>query len=123
MILGGFDIGLIFDDFLNGSQNEKNSEKGGGGVKRAIRPGGSAEDLCSPKSFWSLQSQKNLSEFAKSFRRPVPCEQRAADCNPFGSSSDPISKGPLGGGIGLTRFCLTKVKNGSLELILGKVVC
>ena len=40
---------------------------------------GSAEDLGSPKSFWSLQSQKNSSEFAMSPRRPVPCEQGAAD--------------------------------------------
>ena len=48
-------------------------------MKRAIRPGGSAEHLCSPKSFWSLQSQKNSSEFAMNLGRPVPCEQGAAD--------------------------------------------
>ena len=59
-------------------------------MKREPAPVGSAEHLCSPKSFWSLQSQKNSSEFAKSLRRPVPCEQGAADSYPFGSSADPI---------------------------------
>ena len=48
-------------------------------MKKAIRRIGSAEHLCSPKSFWSLQSQKNSSEFAKNLGRPVPCEQGAAD--------------------------------------------
>ena len=58
-ILGGFDRGSIFDDFLSDPQNETNLKKRGGGVKRAIQSGGSAEHLCSPKSFWSLQSEKN----------------------------------------------------------------
>ena len=58
-------------------------------MKRAIRRQGLGEHLCSPKSFWSLQSQKNSSEFAKSYRRRVPCEQGAADCYPFWSSADP----------------------------------
>ena len=32
-IMGGFDRGPIFDDFLSGPQNEKNRKNGGGGVK------------------------------------------------------------------------------------------
>ena len=38
-ILGGFDRGLIFDDFSSGPQNEKNLKKGGGGVKTKIFTG------------------------------------------------------------------------------------
>ena len=63
-ILGGFDKGLIFDDFLSGPKYETNLKKGGGGVKREFALVGSAEHLCSPKSFWSLQSQADSSEFA-----------------------------------------------------------
>ena len=48
-------------------------------MKRAIQRQGSAEEAGSPKSFWSLQIDKNSSEFAKALGRPVPCEQGAAD--------------------------------------------
>ena len=81
-------IGPIFDDFLSGPKNENKLKKGGGGVKRETPPVGSAEEPGSPKSFWSLQSQKNSSEFAMNLGRPVPCEQGAADLWATASSAD-----------------------------------
>ena len=78
-ILGGFDRRPIFDDFLSGQKIEKHLKKEGGAVKRGSPAQGSAEHPCSSKSFWSLQSQKNSSEFAMNLGRPVPCEQGAAD--------------------------------------------
>ena len=57
-------------------------------MKRAIQRQGSAEEAGSPKSFWSLQIDKNSSEFAKRLRRPVPCEQGAADLWATASSAD-----------------------------------
>ena len=41
-------------------------------MKRGFRHGGSAEEPGSPKSFWSLQIDKNSSEFAKAFGTPCP---------------------------------------------------
>ena len=63
-------------------------------MNKAIRRQRSAEHPGSPKSFWSLQSQKDSSEFAVSLKRPVPCEQGAADCYTFESSADPIVSRP-----------------------------
>ena len=39
------------------AQKMKKSEKIGEDVKRGSPPVRSAEEVCSPKSFWSLQSQ------------------------------------------------------------------
>ena len=47
----------------------------------AIQQVGSAEHPGSPEE---------LLEFAMNLGRPVPCEQGAADCYPFGSSADPF---------------------------------
>ena len=63
-------------------------------MKRGFRSGGSAAEAGSPKSIWSLQSDKNSSEFAMSLGHPVPCEQGAADRYPFGSSADPFFQKP-----------------------------
>ena len=41
-------------------------------MKRGFRPQGSAEEAGSPKSFWSLQIDKNSSEFAKASGTPCP---------------------------------------------------
>ena len=56
-------------------------------MKRGFRRQGSAEEAGS--SFWSLQVDKISSEFAKRFRRPVPCEQGAADLKASASAADP----------------------------------
>ena len=93
-ILGGFDRGPSFDDFGSGPKNEKNVKKRSGDVKRGFGRQGSAEHPGSPKSFGSLQSQADSSEFVKNLGRPVPCEQGAADYYLFGSSADPLSKRP-----------------------------
>ena len=69
--------------------NKNLKKKKGGGVKRAIRPIGSAVEAGSLKSFWSLQSQADSSEFAKNLGRPVPCEQGAADLKATASAADP----------------------------------
>ena len=57
-------------------------------MKRESSPVGSAEEPGSPKSLWSLQSQKNSSEFAMSLGRPVFCEQGAADLWATASPAD-----------------------------------
>ena len=44
----------LFYDFVSG-QNETNLKNEGGGVKIGFQPQGSAEHLCSPKSFWSKE--------------------------------------------------------------------
>ena len=56
--------------------------------EKRISAEGSAEEAGSPKSFWSLQSREESSEFAKSLGRPVPCEQGAADLWATASSAD-----------------------------------
>ena len=75
----------------------KKSEKRRRRCEKRISAQGSAEHPGSPKSFWSLQSQADSSEFAMSLGRPVPCEQGAADCYPFGSSADPLCGLRVGG--------------------------
>ena len=59
-------------NFWAAPQIKRILKKWGGGVKRATGRQGSAEEAWSPKSFWSLQIDKNSSEFAKAFQTPCP---------------------------------------------------
>ena len=59
-------------------------------MKRESPAVGSAAEGGVLERLWSLQIDKNSSEFAMGLGRPVPCEQEAADCYPCGSSADPL---------------------------------
>ena len=58
-------------------------------------------------------NRKNSSKFAMSFKRPVPCEQGAADCYPLGSSADPTKKAV---GLDLHGFVRYQSENGSVRI-------
>ena len=64
-------------------------------MKRESVPVGSAAEVSSSKSFWSLQSQADSSEFAMNFGRPVPCEQGAADRGGGAPDADPPFGSPF----------------------------
>ena len=88
-ILGGFDRGLIFDEFLSSPQNEqiwKNEaevwkERFSGKGRRQRRGPRSAFGVCK-----SIRIRQSLQQH---FRRPVPSEQGAADLKATACAVDP----------------------------------
>ena len=84
-ILGGFDRGPIFDDFLSG-QHEKNLKT----CDFFFFPGrvGVTPAACR-RGFGDCKVRRIRQSARMSLGRPVPCEQVAADCYPLGSSAEP----------------------------------
>ena len=78
---------LMIFDALKKLKNLKNLKK----CEKRIGTGrfGGTPAACR-RAFGVCKVKQSHAEFATSLGRPVPCEQGAADCYPFGSSADPI---------------------------------